>query len=79
MVPVARGEGTGFAGDALIHGTSRDVGSALMDGAMKEMRDAGMAIAMVGTGDDPGHAPSRATYESAGFERWPVGRYFQNL
>jgi ribosomal protein S18 acetylase RimI-like enzyme len=57
----------------------RGVAHALMAHAMAAMRDAGMAIVMVETGDDPGHAPSRATYERAGFERWPVARYFREL
>jgi RimJ/RimL family protein N-acetyltransferase len=43
------------------------------------MSRSGMRIAMVETGDDPGHAPSRAAYEAAGFERWPVARYFRKL
>ena len=55
------------------------VATALLDFATSKMRDAGMAIVMVETGGDPGHAPSRATYESAGFERWPVARYFRKL
>ena len=55
------------------------VASALMDAAMSKLREAGMTMAMVETGDDPGHAPSRAAYESAGFERWPVARYFREL
>lgn len=57
----------------------RGVARALMDAAFERMRAAGMRIAMVETGDDPGHAPSRATYESVGFERWPVARYFRQL
>ena len=57
----------------------RGVASALMEHAMAAMREAGMEIVMVETGDDPGHAPSRATYEQAGFERWPVARYFRKL
>jgi len=57
----------------------KGVAKALMDRAMEAMRGAGMAMVMVETGDDPGHAPSRATYESAGFERWPVARYFREL
>lgn len=57
----------------------KGVGSALMDHAVNQMRRAGMKIAMVETGDDPGHAPSRATYEQAGFERWPVARYFRDI
>lgn len=57
----------------------RGVATALIDHALGRMRDAGAAIAMVETGDDPGHAPSRATYEAAGFEPWPVARYFRKL
>lgn len=57
----------------------RGTATALMQAAMAEMGAAGMAIVMVETGDDPGHAPSRATYEQAGFERWPVARYFRAL
>ncbi|MDQ8755419.1 GNAT family N-acetyltransferase [Sphingosinicella sp. LHD-64] len=52
---------------------------ALLERALDHMRDAGMRIAMVETGDDPGHAPSRAAYERSGFERWPVARYFREL
>ncbi|MBX7159433.1 MAG: GNAT family N-acetyltransferase [Acidimicrobiia bacterium] len=55
------------------------VASALIDAAHDRMRAAGMSIAMVETGDDPGHQPSRTTYESAGYERWPVARYFREL
>lgn len=57
----------------------RGVATALIDFAMGKMREAGMAIVMVETGDDPGHSTSRATYENAGFERWPVARYFRKL
>ncbi|WP_291864789.1 GNAT family N-acetyltransferase [Bradyrhizobium sp.] len=57
----------------------RGIARALMDHAMAQMRQTGMKIVMVETGDDPGHAPSRATYERAGFERWPVARYFRQL
>ena len=57
----------------------RGVARALMKHAMAEMREAGMEIVLVETGDDPGHAASRATYEDAGFQRWPVARYFRSL
>lgn len=57
----------------------RGISRALMDHGMSLMREAGIEIVMVETGDDPGHAPSRATYEHVGFERWPVARYFQKL
>lgn len=57
----------------------RGIGAALIDHATAQMRHANMKIVMVETGDDPGHAPSRASYERAGFERWPVARYFRKL
>lgn len=57
----------------------RGCAKALMNFAMNKMREEGMTIAMVETGDDPGHEPARASYERAGFERWPVARYFRKL
>lgn len=57
----------------------RGIGRALMDAGFDFMREQGMAMAMVETGGDPGHAPSRASYEAVGFERWPVARYFRKL
>lgn len=57
----------------------RGVGTALMRHSFERVRAAGMRMVMAETGDDPGHAPSRAAYEAAGFERWPVARYFKNL
>ena len=55
------------------------IGSALIQFALKWMKEAGMAIAMVETGGDPGHAPARHTYEKAGFGLFPVARYFKKL
>lgn len=43
------------------------------------MRAGGMVMMMVETGGDSGHEASRMTYEKAGFERWPVARYFRKL
>lgn len=57
----------------------RGVATALMEFAQERMREAGMAIAMVETGGDPGHAPARAAYESLGFGLLPVARYFKKL
>ena len=57
----------------------RGVGSALIDFALDWMKTAGMSIAKVDTGGDPGHGPARHTYEKAGFELWPVARYFKKL
>ena len=55
------------------------VGRALMDHAQARARDAGMRMVMVETGDDPGHEPARQLYEGAGYQRWPVARYFKDL
>jgi ribosomal protein S18 acetylase RimI-like enzyme len=57
----------------------RGVGTALTDFALAWMQEAGMAIAMVETGGDPGHAPARRTYEKAGFGLLPIARYFKKL
>ncbi|AHY46385.1 Acetyltransferase (GNAT) family [Rubrobacter radiotolerans] len=55
------------------------VGSALTDYALERLREAGMRVATVETGGDPGHAPARRTYEKAGYVKLPVTRYFKNL
>ena len=57
----------------------RGIAKALMQTACDDIRAAGMTMVMVETGGDPGHDASRATYEAAGFERWPVARYFRKL
>lgn len=57
----------------------RGIAKALLDHAFDVIGRAGMRMVMVETGDDPGHAASRATYEAVGFERWPVARYFKDL
>jgi GNAT superfamily N-acetyltransferase len=44
------------------------IGTALYDFALDEMTDAGLAVAVVGTGGDPSHAPARRAYEKAGFD-----------
>ena len=55
------------------------IGTALMEFALNWMKDAGMSVAMVETGGDPGHAPARRTYEKMGFGLFPVARYFKKL
>lgn len=57
----------------------RGIASALTDFAMARMKEAGMTVAMVETGADPGHAPARRTYEKAGFRNLPAARYFKKL
>lgn len=57
----------------------RGVATRLIDHALDVMQEAGLTIAMVETGGDPGHAPSRSTYERSGFQPWPVARYFRKI
>ena len=57
----------------------RGIGGRLTTFAVQRIRDAGMTIAMVETGGDPGHAPARHTYDRAGFTPMPVVRYFRAL
>jgi ribosomal protein S18 acetylase RimI-like enzyme len=46
-------------------------GTRLTEAAVDVIRAAGFAIALVGTGGDPGHAAARATYRKAGFTPVP--------
>jgi ribosomal protein S18 acetylase RimI-like enzyme len=57
----------------------RGIALALTEFAVARMKEAGMVVAMVETGSDPGHAPARAAYEKAGFGLLPVARYFKQL
>jgi GNAT superfamily N-acetyltransferase len=55
------------------------IGTALTEFGLDRLKDAGMKVAMVETGGDPGHAAARRTYEKAGYVLLPVARYFKNL
>jgi len=55
------------------------IGSALIEFALAWMKNAGMSVAMVETGGDPGHTPARRTYEKLGFRLLPIARYFKKL
>ena len=55
------------------------IGTALTAFALAWIKNAGVGIAMVGTGADPGHAPARRTYEKAGMHLVPMARYFKKL
>jgi GNAT superfamily N-acetyltransferase len=57
----------------------RGIGTALIEFALGWMKEVGMSVAMVETGGDPGHEKARHTYEKAGFELFPVARYFKKL
>jgi ribosomal protein S18 acetylase RimI-like enzyme len=55
------------------------IGTALTEFALDRLKDAGMRVAMVETGGDPGHAAARRTYEKAGYVLLPIAKYFKNL
>ena len=57
----------------------RGIASALTEFALTRMKTAGMQVALVETGADPGHEPARRTYEKAGFHPWPAVKYFKYL
>jgi ribosomal protein S18 acetylase RimI-like enzyme len=57
----------------------RGIGMSLTNHSLAWLRQAGMTTVMVETGGDPGHAPARRTYESAGFQLFPIARYFKKL
>lgn len=58
---------------------SHGLGTQLTDVATDWLRDAGMAVVVVSTGGDIGHAPARRTYEKAGFTPMPAVNYFKAL
>jgi ribosomal protein S18 acetylase RimI-like enzyme len=43
------------------------IGTWMYEQAMARMKELGVAVATVGTGSDPSHAPARRAYEKAGF------------
>ncbi|HWT11219.1 MAG TPA: GNAT family N-acetyltransferase [Allosphingosinicella sp.] len=45
----------------------RGIGTRLYEEALAEMKTLGAALATVGTGGDPSHAPARRAYAKAGF------------
>jgi ribosomal protein S18 acetylase RimI-like enzyme len=55
------------------------VGRALTEHATSWLREAGMRVAVIGTGGDPGHAPARQLYERAGYRLLPAAQYFKAL
>ena len=48
------------------------IGTALTKFALERLKDAGMKVAVVETGGDPGHAAARRTYEKAGCTLLPI-------
>ncbi|MCH7230275.1 GNAT family N-acetyltransferase [Glycomyces sp. L485] len=55
---------------------NQGIGTALIDFAMDQIREAGYSRVEVWTGGDVGHAPARRTYEKAGFTGLPVTEVF---
>jgi GNAT superfamily N-acetyltransferase len=55
------------------------IGTDLNNFVLGKMREAGMKLAVVGTGGDPGHAPARRSYEKAGYTGLPLVRYYKDL
>ena len=55
------------------------IGTALTEFALDRLKDAGMKVAIVETGGDPGHAAARRAYEKAGYVLLPIAKYFKNL
>jgi GNAT superfamily N-acetyltransferase len=58
---------------------NRGIGTRLNDFALGKLAAAGMHLAVVGTGGDPGHAPARRSYEKAGYTALPLVRYYKAL
>jgi ribosomal protein S18 acetylase RimI-like enzyme len=57
----------------------RGVGAALTAFATGWFAEQGMAIALIQTGQDAGHAPARRVYERAGYTALPSVQYFKKL
>ena len=55
------------------------LGAELTTVATEWIRAAGLSIAMIDTGGDPGHEPARRLYEQAGYRPMPIVRYFKAL
>jgi GNAT superfamily N-acetyltransferase len=55
------------------------IAAALIDRSIDRFRAAGLKLAGIGTGGDPGHAPARAAYEKAGFTPLPLVHYYKPL
>jgi GNAT superfamily N-acetyltransferase len=45
----------------------RGIGTEMYEHVLARMKELGMALATVGTGGDPSHAPARRAYEKVGF------------
>jgi len=55
------------------------LGAALMQRAITEIEVQGVALTVIATGVDPGHAPARALYEKLDFTPLHQVRYYRKL
>ena len=63
------GKRTGEIGLNAVHPehAGRGIGTMMYERVVARMKELGMALATVGTGSDPSHAPARRAYEKAGY------------
>lgn len=54
-------------------------GKLLYQSAMERMKERGVTFVVVGTGGDNSHIPAQRAYESCGFVRLPLARYYKLL
>jgi ribosomal protein S18 acetylase RimI-like enzyme len=55
------------------------IGTELNNFALQKMQEAGMIMAVVGTGGDESHAPARRSYKKAGYTALPLVRFYKKL
>ncbi len=58
---------------------NRGIGTSLNTFALQKLAEAGMKLAVVATGGDPGHAAARHTYEKVGYRGFPQVLYYKKL
>ncbi|HEV8194321.1 MAG TPA: GNAT family N-acetyltransferase [Ktedonobacterales bacterium] len=58
---------------------NRGIGTQLNTFALDKMKVAGVTLAVIATGGDPGHAPARRSDEKAGYTGLPLARYYKDL
>jgi GNAT superfamily N-acetyltransferase len=75
------GARTGTVELLAVHPThqGRGIATALNRAALDQMKAAGMKLAGLSTGGDPGHAPARRAYERAGYTPFPNVWYYQEM
>ena len=55
------------------------VGRRLCDHALAAMKDSGVDVVGIGTGDDDFHSAARGLYESLGFTKIPIAGYLKRI